>query len=74
MKFVIITVSLFLITGIAWCFTPYYVPREYLLLIGLVPMTLSIPMALALALYKNNLRIVFRNKKLKLVIDERRKR
>jgi len=74
MKFVIITVSLFLITGIAWSFTPYYVPREYILLIGLIPMTLSIPMALALALYKNNLRIVFRNKKLELVTDEKHKR
>lgn len=74
MKFVIITVSLFLITGVAWSFTPYYVPREYILLIGLIPMTLSIPMALALALYKNNLKIVFRNKKLELVIDEKHKR
>ena len=73
MKFVIITVSLFLITGIAWSFTPYFVPREYILWIGLIPMILSVPMALALALHKNNQKIVFRDKKLKLVLDEKEK-
>lgn len=74
MKFVIITVSLFIVTSIIWSFTPYFVPKEYILVIGLIPITLSMPMALALALHKNKLRIVFRNKKLKLVLDERRKR
>jgi hypothetical protein len=70
MKFVIVTVSLFLITGIIWIFTPYFVPREYFLLIGLIPVTLSIPMALALALYKNNLKIIIKNKKISLEIDK----
>jgi hypothetical protein len=71
MKFVIITVSLFLITGIAWSFTPYFVPREYILVIGLIPMTLSMPMALALALYKYNMKIIIKDKKLQMVSNEK---
>jgi ABC-type anion transport system duplicated permease subunit len=66
MKFVIITVSLFIITSALWIMSPYYLDTEYVPLFGIIPCTLSMPMALALALHKYHLRIVIKNKKISL--------
>lgn len=70
MKFVIITISLFVVTSIIWLFIPYFAPR-YTLMFGIIPMSLSALMALALSLYKNNLKFEIKDKKVKLVLKNK---
>jgi len=67
MKWVIITISLFTITSIIW----FFIPRQYMLLYGLIPMILSIPMVLSLSMYKYHLKFEIKNKKLIMTTDKK---